>query len=324
MTKNESNSMMRLSIKLSLFIFVTANTVWSQQDKLITHFMYDKMSVNPGETGIDEGVCGTSIYRNQWDKVVGAPNSFVLNAEANMNQYFPGGIGVNFYHDAIGFARQNTAVLNYAYPVFTDFGTLGVGIGVGLYNFGLQPEWVPPTNVPDPKLPVGYSVSGLDLNFGAYFKGVKDFYVGFSSTHLTAPRLGKEVTNNGAPALQEYNVARHYYLMGGYTTQPIGPGRIDGNLLFRSDFVKTSADLNLRYLLKTGDLEYYGGLSFRTRESIPIMIGGSMNNFTVGYSYDITISKIANVSQGSHELMVRYCYYLSPPVKTPSKHPRWL
>ena len=113
--------------------------------------------------------------------------------------------------------------------------------------------------------------------------------------------------------------------MGGYTTDPIESGKIDGNLIFRSDFIKTSTDINLRYLMRMDKLEYYGGLSFRTNESIPILIGGSMNNFTLGYSYDITVNKIAaTVSRGTHELMLKYCYYLPPPIKTPSKHPRWL
>ena len=66
---------------LSLFITVLGGAVYGQQDKLITHFMYDKMSLNPGKTGMDGGICASSIYRNQWDKVNGAPNSIVLNPD---------------------------------------------------------------------------------------------------------------------------------------------------------------------------------------------------------------------------------------------------
>jgi hypothetical protein len=98
-----------MSRKITLLASLSfwATITFSQQDKLITHFIYDKMSINPGETGIDDGICLTSIYRNQWDKVNGAPNSAVFNVAANMNRFFPGGIGLSFYHDAIGFNRQN-------------------------------------------------------------------------------------------------------------------------------------------------------------------------------------------------------------------------
>jgi hypothetical protein len=46
-------------------------------------------------------------------------NSAVLNVEANMNRFFPGGVGISFYHDAIGFSRQNNLLLNYSYPIQT-------------------------------------------------------------------------------------------------------------------------------------------------------------------------------------------------------------
>ena len=72
-------------ILLTTVLSVISSLSFGQQDKLITHFIYDKMSINPGETGIDDGICATSIYRDQWDKVNGAPNSAVLNIEANMN-----------------------------------------------------------------------------------------------------------------------------------------------------------------------------------------------------------------------------------------------
>jgi hypothetical protein len=66
---------------------------------------------------------------------------------------------------------------------------LGIGVGVGIINFGMNPNWVPPTTNPDPSLPVGFSATNLDMNFGLYFKGNQDYYVGFSSTHLNETLL---------------------------------------------------------------------------------------------------------------------------------------
>mgnify|MGYP000170640585 FL=1 len=88
-------------LAVSLFTLCIGNFSNAQQDKLITHFMYDKMSLNPGETGIDEGICATTMYRNQWDKVNGAPNSAILNVEANLSRYIPVNVGVSFFHDAM-------------------------------------------------------------------------------------------------------------------------------------------------------------------------------------------------------------------------------
>lgn len=86
----------KLILLTSLFSVVSGVLV-AQQDKLITHFIYDKMSINPGETGVDQGansICATTIYRNQWDKVNGAPNSAVLNVESNLNRFVPVNFGI--------------------------------------------------------------------------------------------------------------------------------------------------------------------------------------------------------------------------------------
>jgi type IX secretion system PorP/SprF family membrane protein len=281
------------------------------------------MSINPGKTGLDlyNGICATTIYRNQWDKVNGAPNSAILNIESNLSRFLPGGIGINFYHDAIGFSRQNNLLLNYSYPIqIGREGVLGVGVGIGIMNFGMDPEWVPPTQAVDPTLPVGFAATAVDANFGLYFQS-KDYYVGISSTHLTESDLSKAVSQ----VTQSYQTARHYYLMGGYEFKDVMNGTIDAQMLVRTDFIRFSADLNARYLFKLDDKDAYGGLTFRTSDAIAVMLGYSpMPKLQVGYSYDITVNKLASISRGSHELMVKYCYKLPEPPKTKARHPRML
>lgn len=310
---------MKKTVLASAILLALGANSYAQQDKLITHFIYDKMSLNPGSTGLDEGICGTMIYRNQWDKVNGAPNSAVFNVEANMNRYFPGGVGISFFHDAIGFSRQNNLLLNYSYPLeIQGAGTLGIGVGVGIVNFGMNPDWVPPTTNPDNSLPTGFAATNLDLNFGLYFKGNNDYYVGLSSTHLNQSLLTQTV----GVIDQQYQTARHYYLMGGKKFNNIGNGDVDVQMLMRTDLVKFSADINARYIWNN---IAYGGLTYRTSDAIAIMLGFvPMTNFTVGYSYDITINQLSSVSRGSHEVLMKYCYHIPPPPITKSKHPRWL
>jgi type IX secretion system PorP/SprF family membrane protein len=312
-------SMNKKLLLLSTVICVFSSKVNAQQDKLITHFIYDKMSINPGETGMDEGICATAIYRNQWDRVNGAPNSAVFNVAANMKRWFPGGVGLNFYHDAIGFNRQNNLLLNYSFPVtIGNVGTLGIGVGVGMINFGQNPNWVPPTATPDPSLPVGFSATNLDLNGGLYFKGNQDWYAGISSTHLNQALMRQQVGGIS----QQYQTSRHYYLMGGKTFKGIGEnGAIDAQALFRTDLTKFSGDINVRYLWRN---LLYGGLTYRTIDAVGLMVGGTWNSFTLGYSYDLTTNKLAGISRGSHEIVMKYCYQFPPIPIQKSKHPRWL
>ncbi len=305
----------KLMLLSSLFVVVASNLL-AQQDKLITHFIYDKMTINPGETGLDRGICATTIYRNQWDKVNGAPNSAILNIEANLSPYFKaGGFGVSFFHDAIGFSRQNNVLLNYSYPLqIGNAGTLGIGVGVGIVNYGMSPVWVPPTTPIDPSLPVGFSATNLDLNFGLYWKGNNDYYAGISSTHLSESLL--------TTGTSSYQTARHYYVMGGKKFNNIAGGDIDAQVLMRTEMVKFSADINVRYIWRN---IAYGGLTYRTVDAVGLMLGWMpLPGMTVGYSYDITTNKLASVSRGSHEILFKYCMYLPPIPVTKSNHPRWL
>jgi type IX secretion system PorP/SprF family membrane protein len=315
--------LLRINI-LSLLICLASGVLFGQQDKLLTHFMYDRMSINPGETGLDDGICATSIYRNQWDKVNGAPNSAVLNVAANMNRFFPGGLGLSFYHDAIGFSRQNNLLLNYSYPIsLGNVGVLGAGIGVGMMSYSMNPAWIPPQTINDPSLPGNdFSAISLDLNFGLYLKG-RNYYAGLSSTHLSESEMLGSSTGIGVAG---YSTARHYYIMGGYKLPNIASGALDFNLMMRTDLVKYSVDINSRYFFKKDSKEFgYVGLTYRTSDAIGIMLGyNAFKNFTCGYSYDITVNKLSSISRGSHEFFVRYCYYLKNPPKTYSTHPRWL
>lgn len=309
----------RLLVISALFLVVASET-FAQQDKLITHFMYDKMGVNPGATGFDKDICATLLYRNQWDKVNGAPNSAVFNVEANLPKIL-GGIGLSFYHDAIGFNRQNNLLLNYSYHLpISHIGELGIGVGVGMINFGQNPTWVPPTTQTDLTLPVGFNATNLDLNFGVYFRGAKDWYAGISSTHLSQSLLRKNISMID----YSYQTTRHYYVMGGKTFRKIGGGNgdIDVQALVRTEFTKLSADINARYIWKN---LLYGGVTYRTIDAVGLMVGYyPIPNLLIGYSYDITTNKLAGISRGSHEIAVRYCYKLPPvPIQT-SRHPRWL
>ena len=314
--------MKKYILVISVFTFVLSSTLYGQQNKMLTHFIFDKMTVNPGSTGVGmkEGFCGTSIYRNQWDRVAGAPNSALLNIEGNFERYLPGGIGLSFFHDAIGVARQNNLLLNYSYHFDLPSGTLGAGIGLGIMSFGMNnAEWVTPDNNPnDQSLPQAMTEIALDANFGVYYSDKQGWYAGLSMMNL--PTSEYEMLN--------FQNQRHYYIMGGYRlASPFGgdlaPLDLDFNMMTRTDMVKTSLDLNVRAIWQ--DL-FWAGFSYRTVDALGIMAGMQITQeFLIGYSYDINMfNKFSNISRGSHELLVRYCYLLPPPPVTKSRNPRYL
>lgn len=320
-------------LAISTLLSLTTGVVYGQQEKLLTHFIYDRMSINPGATGIDGGFAATTVYRNQWDKVNGAPNSVLFNAEGDLSKFFIGGLGVSFYHDAIGEMKQNNLLINYSLHLPLTIGgaykgTLGPGIGVGLVNVGFDPQWVPPTTLNDPLLPLATSGGALDFNFGLFWKGdanaMRPYYIGISATHLTQA----EITN------VNYSNSRHMFLIGGYKMFDVfGTGRsLDLQMLARTDMVKYSAEINARYLHTlnpTKGSELYGGITYRVSDGAGLMLGyqqnaGPLSKIVIGYSYDLTLNKLRDISKGSHEFVLRYLKTLPPPPVQKAKHPRWL
>lgn len=298
-----------------------------QENMAITHTMFNKMTYNPGATGVDDGVCGTLLYRNQWAKFDGAPNSVVFNIEANLDRFISSGIGLSFFHDAIGYDRQNNLMLNYAYKLeLGHAGVLGIGLGVGLMNFSRSPTWVVvDATTPDIFLPSSFSGTNLDLNFGLHFKSTKNFYVGISSTHLSQSIILDPTLTN-----INFNTRRHYYLSGGYRLDGLfGANRefdLDLNTLMRTDLTLYSIDLTARLFWRN---LVYAGVGYRNSDAILAMIGLSKNIGTngvgtFGYAYDITTNRFSGIAKGSHEIMLRYCQMIPPPKITKSGHPRWL
>ncbi|WP_294674103.1 type IX secretion system membrane protein PorP/SprF [uncultured Fluviicola sp.] len=304
----------------------------AQQDIALTHFIYNKFAINPGATGIEEGLCGNLIYRNQWDKVNGAPNSVVFNAEVNMESFgkWTGGFGLNFTHDAIGFQRQNNVMLNYSHHIQLGNGRLGLGLGVGMVNFGMSPTWIGPQTQIDPTFPGASSAITFDLNFGLYYRA-ENWYAGLSSTHLQASALNltTQLPSTSGTGTVPYDLARHYYAMGGYTFKALGPGDLDIQGTLQTDLRKYSGNLNARYIFK-GFL--YGGLGFRNSDAVSVLLGWRAFNITtpknrmfmwVGYSYDITIGRLSKISNGTHEIALKFCYIPVIPI-TKAHHPKWL
>ncbi|NOQ74275.1 MAG: type IX secretion system membrane protein PorP/SprF [Crocinitomix sp.] len=305
----------------TIFILTTYFTVaLAQQDRQFTQFMFDRMSYNPATTGFN-GYCGTLIYRNQWDRVQDAPNTTLLNVQGNLQNLNVGrgtvGVGLSLSNDVIGFLKSNNVVMNAAYHMPTDYGTLSTGVGVGLINVGFDPNWVTPSTPVelDPSL-VGITQkigqTGFDNNFGLYWYGDQDYYVGFSMTHVAPAKL----TN------LSFNMARHYYVMAGVKKE-INKGHnvpifLNPSTLIKADGATMVFDLNLKVdVWVSKDAYFWGGITYRLSDAFAFMAGYARDNFKVGYSFDAMTNPLSGYGRGSHELMVSYCIF--PPKKSTTR-----
>lgn len=316
---------MKRILSISLVLLAFSGCLKAQQDYQVTHFMFDKLSVNPAYAGINDKLCASLIGRNQWSGLEngGAPVTRVLNVHSPIEK-FKGGLGLTMFSDKLGDMSNTFARVAYSYHLNVLGGKLGVGASVGLASIGFDKEWLTPSGESaelDKFIPsVGSSDSALDFDFGVYYRN-NSFYAGISTTHLTAPSLSEV----------HVDLSRHYFLMAGYEYQGLMNGDLSlkPSVFVKSDAVTTQVDVNLLAEYKS---MIWGGVSYRLKDAIAPMVGYAyhFNNksdavLKIGYSYGVTTSEIKNYSNNTHEIALNYCMKISKPeVLIKSKNPRFL
>ena len=301
----------------ALLVFVGLS-VKAQQDPQISMNMYNRLYANPGYAGSNGGICATAILREQWQGFGdGNPQTGILTVESEVKAIH-GGVGLSITLDRLGAESTIAAKLAYAFRLDLGPGTLGIGVEGGLISRSLDGSKLKPTEDGDQNIPAG-SASDLvpDFGFGLYYHTDK-LYFGVASSHLSEGGLDLQTGN----ASDVYNVARHYYAMAGYNYDITPTLQLRPSLFLKSDAASTQFDINLSLMYNQ---LVFAGVSYRVDDAVAVMAGVHWNGFKLGYSYDITTSGLNNYSNGSHEIMLGYCYkWPTPSINQQYRNVRFL
>ncbi len=309
-----------------IILFITGLVGFAQQDIQFSMNMFNRLAVNPAYAGTNKALCATILYRQQWLSFPGAPKTALLSLD--YGQIAHGGIGLTIDQDQLGFDKTLKAKLAYSFHLPLGPGTLGIGLDAGMIQKSLSGNFIAPdgttsaTGGTDNAIPwSGTSATTYDVGLGFYYTTNK-LYVGVSALHLPEQTLSKK---NGAAAdpksyAFDFKVARHYYIMAGYTFNVNQSWEVIPSILTKSDASSTQLDANL---MAKWNKMVFAGVSYRLTDAIVAIVGleKGFGKSTVkfGYSYDITTSNIKNHSSGSHEIMLGYCLKMEKPVK-PQSH----
>lgn len=319
---------------LGAAILFSVNEIKAQQDPHYSQFMYNKLTYNAGFAGATDGkICVTLLNRQQWMGFGGgttgsnqlpqgeAPSNLVGSINAALGKKF--GIGATIVKDELGFETMLLPRLTLAFrQEFGSDNVLAAGVGVGSMQRTLDGKKLKALDPNDPKIP-SQAVTGtaMDYDFGLYYTKTNlagildDFYAGISATHLNQNVITYQWDGNSSTI----NTKMHYYLTAGATYQ-LGGGNLalQPNIIVKKDPAKVQTDLNC-FLVMNQNLR--GGLTWRPMDAAVLLVGYEFAlpkgmGLNVGYSYDITTSRIINYSSGSHEIMIRFCFGVSIP-RTP-------
>lgn len=292
------------------FLVATFSLAQGQQLSQYSLYMLNPFAWNPGYVGLDNSLSVTGVFRKQWTGLVGSPTTQNLSAHLPM-YYLSGGVGINVENDALGAQQLTSASLAYAYHQDLGGGILSFGVSAGMVQRTLDgskirtPDgnYIEPGNYNhnDDLLPLSAeSATAPTFHAGIYF--ANDWLeAGFSARNITEPTTDYSTLSLPLNRNFNFNLGFHIDLSKTLSLHP--------SAIVRSDLIQTQTDFSV--ILRYND-NIFGGGSLRgynsnSLDAVAILAGFKLSDkLTLAYGYDLTLSDLNTVSNGSHEISLNY------------------
>ena len=305
-------------IRNYLFILsiLATGLAWGQQSSNYSLYMMNEFNWNPAYAGLDESLSITGGIREQWTGLTQTSTGDNIGPSTQfVNAHLPvyllrGGFGLQIENDAIGPIRNFSFNAAYNYQTYLGPGVLSVGVGVGIFQEELDGNVL---RTPDGTYGIGVvdhqdvllpanSVMGTTptARIGVYYKS-DWFEAGISTIHLNEPKVEFDQLS--------VLLRRTYFAGASFHLNLTDAIQIHPSLLIKSNSIETQTDLST-YIQFNENFFLGGGLrgfNENTLDAATILGGFNISKkLKVGYAYDITLSNLQNVSNGSHELVINY------------------
>lgn len=286
-----------------LLIGIATTNSYAQLQTLSSHYHLNQLSYNPAAAGSEGGINIFLNYRGQWVGITGSPHTQTLAADLSLPM-INSGVGLTLTNDIIGAERHTSVRGNFAY--FLDISKqykIGFGVGGGIVNTSVDGTKLTTPEGEDNFLPE--KKVGLirpDVALGIYVKS-NELKVGLSYNGLLTKGNIEGVANT-----LETKYGSYFNLFGSYKITIRDNFGLEPSLLVRTDFTKWQTDVGLLFDYKNF---IFTGVYFRGYNNIAIdalyaTVGFKpVGNFSIFYSYDVGISSLNEVHNGSHELSLK-------------------
>ncbi len=312
---------------ISVFLFLQS-TIAIGQDMQFTQFYASPLYLNPAFTGANVCSRATLVYRNQWPNIKTAYKSYLLSLDHYMSKQNIG-IGLQCAVDEAGTGGLKTTIIN---PSFAYETKINKNLAV---RFGIQPG-VTIKSIHFDRLIFGDQIARggnagassvasvetptqnkafFDIGAGGLLYTSK-YWIGTSFFHLNKPNesllTGGTISTlpikysihggakfelnedeKDADLRKSITTVMHYKGQGEYDQFDIGVY-----------YTQLGINLGLWYRGIPGLKAYKPG--YRNDDAIAAIVGFQKERFTIGYSYDITISQLQRLTKGSHEITMSF------------------
>jgi type IX secretion system PorP/SprF family membrane protein len=291
---------------LIIALAIATNAAFAQTATPMAQYSGNQLIYNPGFAGAHDLLSANLSFRTLWSGIANSPTLISLNAHGPFSG-LRHSVGLICQRETLGPQSVHLVNLTYSHKIHVgQRNFLSLGVQAGLFNS--ITDWNKVTFVRHPDDP-GYghderwTSNKFDVGVGAHFQA-RDFYVGMSARHLTAPTFDKVHNVNGDDWYSQ--VRRQFFLMGGYNFFVNHYFDIRPRLLMRYKHtvpLAVSAGVDIVYLDRVSF-----GLNFASgQQALTLALAGEIvEGLRIGYAYDINFGVLAPFQRGSHELFVSY------------------
>jgi len=286
---------------LGLIVFSSLTGGYAQQRPVQSLYMFDPLLINPAYAGNHVQLSATSIYRNQWVNLDGAPKTITATIHSGFYKSKVG-VGLILSNDQIGIHNDFSLYGAYSYKIkLSNDGILSMGLQGGFNNLRSDYNQLNLKNVNDQNL--SGVINKFNPNFGTgIYYSQKNFYAGFSVPQLINNKVYDQPNISVSSKSKQL---RYYYFIAGFTK------KLGNNVAWvPSTLVKFQEEAPITFDINNTIVLYNVvglGVSYRLIEGFVGLFELQLNdNFHVGYAYDFTTSALNQFSNGSHEIMINY------------------
>ncbi len=295
-----NTKLMHMKKILSALLLFCSLTVFAQQDPLFSHYMFNKLLVNPAYAGSREILTVELLDRYQWVGIDGAPKTITLSAHTSLRENKVG-LGGFVFRDVLGPTINQGLMATYAYRIKTNNGWFSMGLQGGIKYFNFDWNMIN-TKYPDNTFyPEDVQKITPDFDLGFYYQTTR-FFAGLSSKHLLENEYGwGEVDGKSSYSI----LARHFYVMSGFAVP------LNDKMVFRPSVLAkyvqnapTQFDFNASILFND---VFWLGMSYRTEKAVVFLTEFMISKkFRLGYSFDLYYNELQLHNSGSHEIRLGF------------------
>lgn len=292
------------------------------QDFLLSQPWAATTVIAPSFAGYTGGGRVFATYRNQWSSIKGSQTGLV-----SYDQYFHPirssfGANLNYTSYAAGMLAQLQFNLQYNYAVqMTEDWYFRPGLQLSIFyrTVDLSKATFVDQIAADGAI-IGTSSFQADQTSMVRFDAAVSimftgpyFFGGVCADRL----LGNSISITNQPSTRQ-NIKLNVFA-GGMIPISQGYGKYDPKddvtfaALYQWQGQYHQIDIDAMYhrkYLMVGigyrGIPFYSPDGLTSTDAFKVMIGGSIAGFSLSYSYDVSLSKLANVSGGSHEIVLTY------------------